>query len=79
MTKTERELVDRLDGVLRGISSLQPQNPMNSTAKSANLDLATKAATHAVRAISAWRFADLDLARRELTDAEGTLAEGLGE
>lgn len=70
MTRWEKQTVDRIDGVVRSIGSLQPANPADVKAKSANLNVATEAARQVAKAIVAWRSEDREAVDAYLSNAE---------
>lgn len=71
LNRNERELIDRVDRVIRHIGSLEPANPADIKAICANLPIATRAAKHLSRAIAALRDADWESAEYHLGNAEG--------
>jgi len=75
MNTKEREVIDRIDGVIKIIGSLRPKNPADISVIFSNNKIATEAAKALTNAIGCWRCKDWDGVASYLTSAEQSVKE----
>lgn len=75
MNAKEREVVDRIDGVIKTIGSLRPKNPADISVIFANNKIGTGAAKELSNAIGCLRAKDWEGVNARLTFAEQLVKE----